>query len=41
MGRDFTLYALIDGRVVFERYDRERLKVSVYPLEVNGGEQAG
>jgi large subunit ribosomal protein L27 len=32
MGRDYTLYALIDGRVVFERKDRERLKVSVYPV---------
>jgi large subunit ribosomal protein L27 len=33
MGRDYTLYALIDGRVVFERKDRQRLKVSVYPVE--------
>ncbi len=41
MGRDFTLYALIDGHVVFERYDRERLKVSVYPLEVERNGQEG
>lgn len=28
---DYTLYALIDGIVKFERKDRQRLKVSVYP----------
>lgn len=32
-GRDDTLFALIDGVVKFERRDRKRLKVSVYPLE--------
>ena len=31
MGRDFTLYALVDGVVTFERYDRLRKQVSVYP----------
>lgn len=31
-GRDYTLFALIDGVVKFERKDRERLKVSVYPV---------
>jgi len=30
-GRDFTLFAVIDGVVKFERYDRGRKKVSVYP----------
>ena len=30
-GRDFTLYALVDGVVTFERKDRERKQVSVYP----------
>jgi large subunit ribosomal protein L27 len=30
MGRDFTIYSIIDGHVKFERYDRKRLKVSVY-----------
>lgn len=30
-GGDDTLFALIDGRVVFERYDRTRKKVSVQP----------
>jgi large subunit ribosomal protein L27 len=32
LGRDYTLYALIDGRVKFEPYSRGRRKVSVYPL---------
>lgn len=31
-GRDFTLFATIDGVVKFERYDRDRKKVSVYPV---------
>ncbi|MGD1074940.1 MAG: 50S ribosomal protein L27 [Thermodesulfovibrionales bacterium] len=30
-GRDYTIFALIDGVVKFERKDRDRLKVSVYP----------
>jgi large subunit ribosomal protein L27 len=30
LGRDFTLYALIEGTVTFERYDRDRKQVSVY-----------
>ncbi len=30
LGRDFTLYALIQGKVAFERMDKQRLKVSVY-----------
>ncbi len=30
-GKDFTLYALIDGIVTFERLDKRRKKVSVYP----------
>ncbi len=32
MGKDFTLFAKIDGVVTFERLDRERKKVSVYAL---------
>jgi large subunit ribosomal protein L27 len=32
-GGDDTLYSLIDGIVKFERKDRARLKVSVYPVE--------
>ncbi len=31
--KDDTLFALIDGVVKFERRDKRRLKVSVYPLE--------
>ena len=30
-GRDDTLFALIDGVVTFERKDRRRQQVSVYP----------
>lgn len=30
MGRDHTLFALIDGFVSFERKDRSRKKVSIY-----------
>jgi large subunit ribosomal protein L27 len=30
MGKDYTLYAKIDGIVAFERFDRLRKKVSVY-----------
>ena len=31
IGRDDTLYSLIDGVVKFERRDRKRQQVSVYP----------
>lgn len=30
MGRDYTLFAMIDGVVTFERLDKERKKISVY-----------
>jgi large subunit ribosomal protein L27 len=33
MGRDYTLFALIEGVVKFERYGADRKKVSVYPVE--------
>jgi large subunit ribosomal protein L27 len=33
MGKDHTIYALIDGFVKFERKDKKRLKVSVYPAQ--------
>ncbi len=33
VGRDFTLFARIDGRVQFEWATRGRRKVSVYPVE--------
>lgn len=31
LGRDFTLYALCEGVVTFERYDKTRQQVSIYP----------
>jgi large subunit ribosomal protein L27 len=31
MGRDFTLFALIDGVVNFDRLDRSRKRVNVLP----------
>ncbi|MDR1081140.1 MAG: 50S ribosomal protein L27 [Deltaproteobacteria bacterium] len=33
LGRDYTLYALIDGVVRFERLGADRKKASVYPFE--------
>ncbi len=30
LGRDFTLFALIDGVVKFERHGRDRKRVAVY-----------
>lgn len=33
IGSDDSLFALIDGKVKFERYDRYRKKVSVYAVE--------
>ncbi len=32
LGSDYTLFALIDGQVKFEVKDRDRKKISVYPL---------
>ncbi|MEC9282438.1 MAG: 50S ribosomal protein L27 [Bdellovibrionota bacterium] len=31
MGKDHTLFALVEGQVKFERLDKRRNKVSVYP----------
>ena len=31
LGRDYTIFALVDGTVVFERYGKTRRKVSVTP----------
>ena len=33
IGSDDTLYALVDGKVKFERMGRDKKKVSVYPVE--------
>jgi large subunit ribosomal protein L27 len=32
MGRDYTLFATIDGIVKFEHIDREKKRISVYPV---------
>jgi len=32
IGKDYTLYAKVDGVVQFERKDRNRKKVSVYAV---------
>jgi len=32
IGRDYTLFAMIDGIVKFERKDRDRKRVAVYPV---------
>ena len=34
VGRDHTLFALVSGRVKFERADKYRKQISVYPAEV-------
>jgi large subunit ribosomal protein L27 len=31
MGRDYTIYSIIDGLVKFERFSKEKFKISVYP----------
>ena len=31
MGRDFTIYSVIEGKVKFERMDKTRMRISVYP----------
>ena len=36
MGKDFTLFAKVDGIVTFERLDRKRQKVSVHAPAVEG-----
>ena len=33
LGRDYTIYALVDGVVKFENRNKSQLKVSVYPVE--------
>ena len=30
MGRDYTIYSVIEGLVKFERFSKERFKISVY-----------
>ncbi|HOP35799.1 MAG TPA: 50S ribosomal protein L27 [Syntrophales bacterium] len=31
LGKDYTIFSKIDGVVTFERFDKTRKKVSVYP----------
>jgi large subunit ribosomal protein L27 len=33
LGRDYTLYAKVDGKVTYEDFGRNRKRVSVYPDE--------
>ncbi len=33
VGKDYTLFAKIDGIVAFERLGKERKKVSIYPAQ--------
>jgi large subunit ribosomal protein L27 len=40
LGRDYTLFATIDGVVKFEPMRDDRKRVSVYPLEASGTERA-
>jgi large subunit ribosomal protein L27 len=32
MGRDYTIFSLIEGQVTFEHLDKRRQKISVYPM---------
>jgi large subunit ribosomal protein L27 len=33
LGRDFTIFAMMDGIVTFERFDKKRKQISVYPAQ--------
>lgn len=32
MGRDHTIYSVVEGKVKFERHDKQKFRVSVYPV---------
>ncbi len=36
LGRDYTIYSMIDGVVKFEPYSSDQKKVSVYPAAAEG-----
>jgi large subunit ribosomal protein L27 len=36
LGRDFTLFATVDGFVKYERVGKSKKKVSVYPVQPSG-----
>jgi large subunit ribosomal protein L27 len=38
MGRDYTLFSLIEGQVKFELVSRDKRRVSVYPAVVQAAE---
>ena len=40
MGRDHTIFSVIEGTVKFEPFSRGRKRVSVYPLAASTGEPA-
>jgi large subunit ribosomal protein L27 len=40
LGRDYTIFALIDGQVKFEATARNKKRVSVYPIAVAVTEEA-
>lgn len=33
LGKDYTIYAMIEGKVAFERLGKDRRQISVYPVE--------
>ena len=33
LGKDFTLYSRVQGKVKFERFNKKKLKVSVYSVQ--------
>ena len=33
LGRDYTLFAMVDGVVKYEAFGKDRKRVSVYPVE--------
>jgi large subunit ribosomal protein L27 len=38
MGRDYTIFSLIEGQVTFEYIDKKRQKISVYPVAASGND---
>ena len=40
LGRDYTIFALIDGQVKFEATARNKKRVSVYPIAVAATKEA-
>jgi large subunit ribosomal protein L27 len=38
LGKDFTLYALVDGTVKYEHVNRSKKRVSVYPVAAAAAE---